>query len=452
VVLFGVRLSGAELYGLAFLSVAPILLRYFRDPEPFLALFILYLPLSRAYVVPLAPGINGTNLFELGLLLALILAKVRGDAAPARHRPIVAVVWLWAVLSLLSFLTTMERVGLSQFASDHTQSLKAWLDQFIIFFAIAGLVRDRPMARRLIVYLMIGSAVVVVMGFQEWLEKRYLGSIDKARLLGPQIQSNDFGAYLVYSSVPFLGIFIANWEKWRVWLMLPYFAVLARVLLATFSRGAYIGFGLAVVAATYCRSKVLLVLAVAVGLGMIAVEPSLVPESMKARVEQTTVEPETDDEGGLDKSSETRLILWKAAVAMTLERPILGHGFGSFPQLKSKYTERYVRESDNHNMFLYIASQMGIPALLAFLLVVWRTYSGGRHLYLAGANSFDKAIGLGAAALAGGIVGVNMFGSRMVDIAVSGYFWMFLATFAALLAEPKRGATESEPESRSASP
>lgn len=431
VTVLGIRLSGAELYLLALASVFPILLRYIRDPEPFIALFVIYLPLSKAYVIPIAPGINGTNLFELGLLLALVLAKAREERQPLVNRTFTKLMWWWAILSLFSFLTTLERVGLSEFVAGYGTRLKGWLDQFIVFFVVAALIRDKAMARRIVIYLMLGSLLVLLMGFQEWTEKRFLGSIEKARLLGPHIQSNDFGGYLVYSSAPFVGLFVANWTKWRTWWLLPYFLLLARILLATFSRGAYIGFGMVVAAATYCRSRILLVLAATIGLGVIMVEPSFVPESMKARVEHTTVEPE-DEEGNLDKSSETRLILWKAAIVMTLEKPFIGHGFGSFALLKSKYTEQYVRESDNHNMFLYICSQMGLPALLVFLMLLWKTYRQGRSLFQNAVHSFDKSIGLGAAGLVGGVVGVNMFGSRMVDIVVSGYFWLYLAALAVL--------------------
>jgi hypothetical protein len=443
VTVLGIRLSGAELYLLALASVLPILLRYIKDPEPFIALFVIYLPLSKAYVIPIAPGINGTNLFELGLLLALVLAKVREEKQPSANRSFTKLMWWWAALSLFSFLTTLERVGLSEFVGGYGTRLKGWLDQFIVFFVVMALIRNKPMARRIVIYLMLGSILVLLMGFQEWTEKRFLGSIEKARLLGPQIQSNDFGGYLVYSSAPFVGLFVANWTKWRTWLMLPYFLLMARILLATFSRGAYVGFGMVVAAATYCRSKVLLVLAATIGLGVVVIEPSFVPESMKARVEQTTVEPE-DEEGNLDKSSETRLILWKAAIVMTLEKPFIGHGFGSFALLKSKYTEQYVRESDNHNMFLYICSQMGLPALLVFLLLLWKIYRHGRSLFRSAIHPFDKVVGLGAAGLVGGVVGVNMFGSRMVDIVVSGYFWLYLAALAVLTMPEIQNETQTQ--------
>lgn len=430
-VVLGVPLSGGALYAFAFLACVPVLLALPRNAEPLLALFVLYLPLSKSYAIPIAPGINGTNMFEVGLLLVLMMSKGRGHEAPIIDKPLRWPVALWAFFSLLSFVTTMERVGLGELVSGYAYLLKAWLDQFIVFLVVGGLIRDRSMARRVVIYLMVGTILVLVMGFQEWLDTRFLDSIEKSRLLGPQLQPNDFGAYLTYSAGPFIGLFLVNWTRWRSWFLLAYFVVLARLTLATFSRGAYIGLGAAVLAATYVRSKLLLIFAIGLVFGLISFDPGLMPQSMTARLGQTAGEAESGEE--LDKSSETRIVLWNAAIAMTLERPVLGHGFASFPMLKSRYTEIPVEESDNHNMFLYISSQMGIPALVVFLILIWRTYMCGARLYRSSTNPFDKSIGLGAVAIAGAIIGVNMFGSRMVDIAVSGYYWTYLAALAALL-------------------
>ncbi|MBI5784943.1 MAG: O-antigen ligase family protein [Rhodocyclales bacterium] len=430
-VVLGVPLSGGALYAFALIACVPVLLALPRNPEPLLALFVLYLPLCKSYAIPIAPGINGTNMFEAGLLLALMFSRSRGREAPIVDKPLQWPVALWAFLSLLSFVTTMERVGVGEVVIGYAYLLKAWLDQFIVFFVVGALISDRSMARRVIIYLMIGTILVMFIGFQEWLDSRFLDSIEKSRLLGPQLQPNDFGAYLTYSAGPFIGLFLVNWTRWRSWFLLAYFIVLARLTLATFSRGAYIGLGAALLAATYVRSKLLLIFAIGLVFGLINFEPALMPESMKARVGQTTGEAESAEE--LDKSSGTRIVLWDAAIAMTLERPILGHGFASFPMMKGKYTEIPVEESDNHNMFLYICSQMGIPALAVFLFLIWRTYVCGARLFRSSANTFDKSIGLGAVAIAGGIIGVNMFGSRMVDIAVSGYYWVYLAALAALL-------------------
>ena len=129
---------------------------------------------------------------------------------------------------------------------------------------------------------------------------------------------------------------------------------------------------------------------------------------------------------------------------MTAESPIFGWGFRCFPVFCGKYTETWVRESDNHNMYLYLSSQMGVPAVLLFVLILWRMYSLGARIYRTGPPGFTRTIGMSAAALAPGTFLVNMFGSRMVDICVTVYFWVMLAVVARLSMELDRTQATEE--------
>jgi O-antigen ligase len=293
------------------------------------------------------------------------------------------------------------------------------------------------MARRLLIYMMIGSLVVLGLGILEWLDKRTLSSIERARLLGPQFQPNGFAAFLVIGSVPFIAVLVSNLSRWWAWSIVPSLVMFVRVLLATFSRGAYIGFGVVCIFISYLRGTMFVTLLIAGCVGVYAFAPELIPESLVSRVEQST-----GGGGGfsedLDNSSQTRLILWKAAIDMTLESPIIGTGFGMFPYLKGRYTEVPVAESDNHNMFLYICSQMGVPALLVFVLIFGRMFILGFRLHRAMPDPFGRTIGMTAAATVAGTIGVNMFGSRMVDISVMMYFWVLLAVTSHLWVEQEQ--------------
>jgi O-antigen ligase len=268
-----------------------------------------------------------------------------------------------------------------------------------------------------------------------------LASIEKSRVLGPQNQPNDFGAFLVYGLGPFVGLFLLTFTRMRSWSLLPVFGAAAKVLLATFSRGAYLGLGMASVVATYVRGKRYVVLGAFLGLIVLVSLPQLIPSSLVDRMAQTQVEGMSGSR--LDASSENRMVLWDAAVTMTLESPVFGKGFKNFRRLKSQYTEYDVMESDTHNMFLFISSQMGIPALIVFLILIYRIYAHGRTLAHEHADLWARAIGIGGAAMAGGIVAINMFGSRMVNIEVCGYVWIWLAVMLHILKENEPVEEES---------
>lgn len=432
IIAFELRLPGWALYGFGGLLGLALFAHTIRDPEWLLALLIIYLPLNKMFVVPIAPSVNGTN----ALLILLLFAYFRHGRSDKLRRvptPASSLVLAYAAVTLMSTVTAMVTLGVD-FVMGQTAEIKQALDQFIVFFTFARLIRDGNMARRVTVYMMIGGVIVLALGFQEWLDKRYLSSIEKSRLLGPHLQPNDFGAFLASASTIFLALLLCNLRRIRVLAVaLAYLSVMARVLLSTFSRGAYLGMGLAGVVAGYLRGKVFLIAAAALGFGLLVGMPELVPESLMARMGQT--QAESSSGGELDTSSQTRIILWKAAWRMSLDSPVFGWGFKSFRMLKGNYTETPVEESDNHNMYLYLSSQMGIPAMVLLVLLFWRMHTLGVRIYRASTDRFVRAIGMGAASMAASLAVINMFGSRMVDICVTGYFWVTLAVLARLCME-----------------
>ncbi len=457
------RLAGAGtpvavLYLVAGVAGLVLALRSMSDAEWLLAVVVLYLPFSKTYVAPVAPGINATNLLELLLLMAWAFQTRRlaaptqtpGLAAPA-PAPFVRLMTWWAILSIGSMVTAMVNYGPWFITAEKLPRVKAWLDQFLIFFAVLALVRDSAQAKRVAVYLAVGLTLVLVFSFDEWLEKRWYDRIEKARLLGPLQQPNDLGAFIVYAfGIPGAWVLFRLWRL-RTWLIAaPVLYMAARVLLATFSRGAVLGMGALAAVLLLLRGRVLAGVLAASAAMVVQVSPELLPESLTARMSQT----QNEDSGELDKSSQTRIILWNAAWKIMKDYPLTGAGFMTFPTLKDSYAEMPTLESDNHNMFLYIGSQMGMPALAVFVALLLGMLVTGAKLYWKSNDDGVRIIGLGCAAAAAGCATINMFGSRMVDIGVSAYIWISLALLARLwaLQQAQDLHTASSADSPSAAP
>lgn len=433
-VLFGLQRPSIVLYLVAVPTAVFIILRAFSDPELLVAVFVLYIPFNRIYAVALAPGINATNGLEALLVLAWVFGAARERKPLFASLPFTRLTAIWGVLSFSSAITAMVTMG-PAFIVDQLEPLKRWSDQFIVFFAFANLIRNGAMARRVCLYMMIGVLVVVVFGFDEWQEKRFYGSIEKARLLGPQLQPNDLGAFLVYGASLPAAWLLTYLRSPGVWLVtLPTFYMMARVLFGTFSRGAFLALGFMGLMLLLVRGRLLLVLLALTGALLVELAPAYLPASVTSRMSQTT-----NEEGELDESSNTRLILWRAAGQIIKENPVLGTGFATFPQIKGMYTEVHVVESDNHNMFLYIGSQMGLPALLVFVLIFARLFLEGARLSSL-ADRFGRTMALAACAMAAAVVATNMFGSRMVDICVTAYVWITIAAFAHIIKEQRVAA------------
>lgn len=430
------------LYGVAGALALVLLSRSISDPEWLFATFIIYIPLNRIYVAPIAPGINGTHALLLLLLVAWVVRSVREGRPLFVRMPGSRLVGVYALVTMFSAVTVILNLG-SDLLADQSSEYVAWVDQFIIFFAFLNLIRDGATARRLLVYMMVGTFVVMAFGLQEMLDKQGASSIEESRVLGPQLQPNDFGAFLVYTLPPFVALLLVHMPRLRSWPLVPFLFVAVKLLLVTYSRGAYMGIALGGLVAGYLRGKLFLFSWIVAAIALLWAMPQFIPDALVDRMQQTAVEGGHSQE--LDASSQTRLVLWNAAIDMSLESPLFGKGFKSFPYLKSSYTEFEVREADNHNMYLYIASQMGLPALVLFLLILFRAYRNGACLYRRANDPFARVAGMGAATMVAGLAVVNMFGSRMVGLDVNAYFWIYLALLAHLVreteavSEPKGG-------------
>ncbi|SBP86794.1 O-antigen ligase family protein [Thiomonas delicata] len=451
---FRIHTNAFILYGFAALFGLLLLVQLRKGPEALLAVLIIYMPLARLYAARIAPGLNGTNSLELLLIAVWIISAYKNQTKLFSPYPFTRMVSLWLGLALISVFTAMARIGLHPFIWNYLEPLRGFLDQFIIFFLFVNVIRDKNMARRLIVYMMVSAAIIYVFGLHEWWETRNYASIEKSRLLGPVGQPNDFAAQVIYAFAPILAYGAYYFPRWKSLRLAPLVLVGLRVLLAAFSRGAYLAFAMELMTLSFVKSKKFLVLVLLVLGTIYFFIPELVPNSMKARVEQTYTDRTPGAE--IDKSADSRLILWNAAITMSLESPLLGKGFDQFSSLVPSYVSGYYSgvtggATDNQNMFLYAASNMGIPSLLTLLAIlaalVWRSWG----LYRRGTCDIDRIIGLGAVAIVAGLVGVNMFGTHVIDTSVDGFFWVYLAIVARLLppaAQPTSAKNKHAPRRR----
>ena len=401
--------------------------------EWLLAAVILYLPLSKLMPAIIAPGLNGTNVLLILVLFAWATAAQRSKCGFLQGIRYGRLMLLFAVLSFVSVYTIFQDpLGRSHFMDEGVTEFKGWIDQFILFFAFSNLITNGAMARRIVFYCILGSVIAEAFGFLELLGKQGLSTIEKSRILGPVGQPNNFGAFIVYNLSPLIALLILNYRKWYVLLLIPYLFLSLKLLLATFSRGAYLGLMMAGASATFFRGLIFSAIVAGAGAILLFNNPDLVPESLRARMGSTTSGYYTQV---YDASTNSRLVLWEAAMEMTSESPIVGKGFLGYSLLKSQYTDVPVEESDPHNMYLFISAQMGVPALIVFLLLLFGFFRCSLVVYRTADDQFARVIGLGGLAMIAGVVTINMFGSRMVNADVSGYFWIYFAVLVSLLRE-----------------
>jgi O-antigen ligase len=405
-------------------------------PRFYLPLAAAYLPFSRVYPLPIA-GVSGANMTNFVLALGFVaLASSRAQGRPplpARLVDVLALAYVaLASLALLpAYSADPDLLGLAM-------TYRTWLAPMVFYLLARGLVRNREDVRGLLWLLAWTTFLIALDVWREGIDRSSRGSIDAARVRGLLEQANSMGAFLVYYGVPLLALAVAAPSLRRALPYLAAFLVAARATLYTFSRAAYLA--LAAGASTVLLFGNPLLLAAAGGGGAVAVVlfPSLVPSSVRERLDDTTTSSAAYAGDGtpvtLDRSSAHRLVIWRGAARMIAAHPGQGVGLGRFERVIGYYTEVPLRKTDPHdahNAFLLVAAECGLPtlALLLVLFAAWALL--GLRLRFRHRHRLDRSLGLAFLGTLGGVVMSGLLGSRFSDEALVGWFWMLAGVAAA---------------------
>jgi O-antigen ligase len=193
---------------------------------------------------------------------------------------------------------------------------------------------------------------------------------DRAR--GPIHDPNDLAFFLV-AAVP-LAIGLARSSGRRRWYAAV--AVLVAGTAATLSRGAVIALLVLALWGLYTgwirpRTAVLTGAVAVAGVVLVAF---LVPALVRSALTQKTAVASSN--------VSSRRLRWEAATDMTLRSPFLGLGPAGFrlnyQRFQGGRDTTFVGGDVAHEMYLEVASELGAPALVAFLLLFGFAWQGGR--------------------------------------------------------------------------
>jgi O-antigen ligase len=403
-------------------------------PRWFPLFLVAYLPYCMVFPFTL-PGLVGFNM--MNLLVACGAVAWASNHLQGRKAPRGGIFELLVLIYiLLGFASAVQAYVASPGIVDIALLFRGWVTPLLLFFICRGLVRDRRDISNVLTLVAYTTVFVAVTTWAEGIERGGRGSIEHSRVGGVLKQPNEMGAFLVYYGIPLLALAVmARRSKQRV-LYLGGYLVVARSILFTFSRGAYISFAAGSALVLLLRSPVYLVGVAAGGTATLVVFPSLMPESVAKRIQETTSEDEiafgqVASEMELDRSSRLRFVLWRAAEGMILERPLQGFGLGRFPSTVDKYTEIVLRPDDPHdahNAYLLVAAEMGLPALAVFVVLLAMAMVTALKIYFRpGSPPSDRTMALAFIGSEIGVMTSCMLGSRFSDEALVGEFWILIA-------------------------
>ncbi|MCB2294132.1 O-antigen ligase family protein [Clostridium algoriphilum] len=251
---------------------------------------------------------------------------------------------------------------------------------------------------------------------------------ESTKIAATLFNPNTYGAYLILIIFPviMLSIYEKNKKKKIAYILLS-ILVFANLLM-TLSRNALLGFGLGLVVLTLIYS-IKLIFALG-GFGILIFFIPSVFQRVKGIVSMS--------------QNESRLKIWKTALVMIKEHPVLGVGNGNYVTRYAEYIKKYkdlryykYQAFTTHNSYLKIQSELGIIGTVSFLGVAVTALFRIKKLYSTTKDKFNRPFYIGVMASVTAFIFMNLSDNLLFVPKATTYFWFLLATVEALLNDSK---------------
>ena len=324
-----------------------------------MARMMMYAVIAEAFLIPLAPL---AAMVALLLGCAAMLLRLRIDRSfHLRRLPYDAPALLFVVIGLLSVAVAPDK-AFSFYNFYHLVPIYA-----LTYLLVGQTLRKTRELQRVAFAMALSAALVILYGFYQfifgidissmkWVDGEAFPELSK-RVFSTWENPNILAGYLDIVACIAVGLIGVLQRGWRILAILLLAATLA-CLGMTYARGACLV--VAVVLAGYgaLRDWRILLGIVVVGAGALLVDPVLADRLLSVFTR-------------VDTSSEMRIAFWESTIAMVMDHPFLGIGWGMYFMVYPEY-DFYLQGAPvqivhAHNMYLNYAAEIGIPGALSFL-------------------------------------------------------------------------------------
>ena len=257
-------------------------------------------------------------------------------------------------------------------------------------------------------------ASMFLMNYYNVAQVRYMTSwISRTKVTGTfmWLGANEVAAFYATYTFVLLGVFLfftfKNEIKEKIGLgiliLMNFF-----IVLFMFSRAAYLASFMAMGVVAIMKKRILIIPM----LVCVLCWQFVLPERVVQRIEFS------EQDGELDDSAATRLLLWEQSLAYFYEHPVMGIGFNVFSKLGMK--------RDAHNVYMRTLAEQGLIGLFFLLLIMFLALFRSWRLYRRTDDRFLKGLGLGFFACTVSVMVGNFFGDRWTPLPLAAHFWVFL--------------------------
>lgn len=380
-------------------------------------------------------GLNAINLLFLSILLVM-LGQQRDPDRISLPTPMKGVFIAYFVMLVWAFLIG-QVYDASQIIFDLT-ALKNSIFFMSLYFVFFHAVRDAKTIQQMFFMLLLVAAVAGLEAIREGLDYGFGVYSETKRAAGPfgeDYKSSNLAAVFfaiftpVFAAVAF---YMKDRPMWRFG-GIGGTAILLIGIFCTYSRQAFLIVALLMLLMAIKRNVILgLLIAVA----LINFE-AWVPEGVVERLAMTTAQTSETGEAQLDESTASRFILWQGAGRLILQRP-WGVGLNHFKR-EIGSEQPALAGFDAHNFLVLITTEGGIfggvmtlALYIALSVLAWR-------FWRAAATADQRAMAAGFAGATLALMLGNLYGSRLLDGAVTGNYWILAALCARYLCLLKQG-------------
>lgn len=298
----------------------------------------------------------------------------------------------------------------------------------LIYYIIVNNVSSRDDLKRLATTILCSALVVTMYGFYQYIHGVDISTFQwvdgdqfpdlTVRVFSTLQNPNLLAGFLVVILSLTAGLGVSTSSLWEKLLFFILAASLIACLILTYSRGAWISvFAVIAVFGLFYNRKIFWVLA-------------LLPVAVFL-AQDVVLERLTSIMNPTDTSSTLRLALWESTLAMIMDKPFAGIGWGAYRFVYPEY-DFFVQNAGTviyhaHNMYLHIAAEIGIPGLMAFLYLLYghiRTALAVRRVLT---DRWMKGLMLGIAAALSAIAVNGITDYIMFSVQMSMLFWLLNA-------------------------
>ncbi len=386
-----------------------------------LGVLVLYVPNQIHF--PSSLGVPGLNVLNVLVLLTFFVYKIK-TSEKVEVMPLKGPMIFLFIMVLYAFVIANIRKPLS-FIDDIIYVKTAIFYPLLFFLFYSGL-RTIKQVKVFYLILLAVAGLAALEAIREAIDYGIGNYNDSKRASGPfgadASSANRAGVFYSMFLPYFVGMaFFYKESKFIRWCAWGGVVATVAAIFFTYSRQSYFIAAVAILYLTLRRGGYAPLLFVLLALTY----TWWVPEAAMERVSGTQQVTETGEEQ-LDESTESRLVLWAAAMDMIKDYPI-GIGLNRFKSEIGNYS--IYPNKDAHNHYILFATEGSVIALLSLLVLMAALFRIGLKVSRYG-DPLSRMVGLSYTCSVVCMALGNVYGSPFSSGEVMGNFWIMSAVVA----------------------